>query len=63
MTAFAESVLERTAIENVVFTLASGQKKADVSTVRAYATEALAQAIVRVVRAAVPAGGLPAMGK
>jgi L-aminopeptidase/D-esterase-like protein len=45
---------------DTVFALATGQKKADVSTVGAYAAEALAQAIVRAVRAAEPAGGLPA---
>lgn len=60
MTAFAESVLERTAIGCVVFALATGQKKADASSVGAYAAEALAQAIVRAVKAAKPAGGLPA---
>jgi L-aminopeptidase/D-esterase-like protein len=46
---------------DTVFALANGQKKADVSTVGAYAAEALAQAIVRAVRAAKPAGGLPAL--
>lgn len=45
---------------DTVFALATGQKKADVSIVGAYAAEALAQAIVRAVRAARPAGGLPA---
>ncbi|HTX90258.1 MAG TPA: P1 family peptidase [Anaerolineales bacterium] len=45
---------------DTVFALATGQKKADVSTVGAYAAEALAQAIVRAVRAAKSAGGLPA---
>jgi L-aminopeptidase/D-esterase-like protein len=45
---------------DTVFALATGQKKADVSTVGAYAAEALAQAIVRAVKAAEPAGGLPA---
>jgi L-aminopeptidase/D-esterase-like protein len=46
---------------DTVFALATGQKKADVSTVGAYAAEALAQAIVRAVGAAKPAGGLPAI--
>jgi L-aminopeptidase/D-esterase-like protein len=46
---------------DTVFALATGQRKADVSTVGAYAAEALAQAIVRAVKAAEPAGGLPAM--
>jgi L-aminopeptidase/D-esterase-like protein len=45
---------------DTIFALATGQKKADLSTVGAYAAEALAQAIVRAVRAARPAGGLPA---
>ena len=45
---------------DTVFALATGQKKADVSTVGAFAAEALAQAIVRAVKAAKPAGGLPA---
>ena len=47
---------------DTIFALATGQRKADVSTVGAYAAEALALAIVRAVRAAVPAGGLPAAG-
>ena len=42
------------------FALATGQRRADVSTVGAYAAEVLAQAILRAVRAAKPAGGLPA---
>jgi L-aminopeptidase/D-esterase-like protein len=45
---------------DTVFALATGQKKADVSIVGAYAAEVLAQAIVRAVKAATPAGGLPA---
>jgi L-aminopeptidase/D-esterase-like protein len=45
---------------DTVFALATGGKKADVSTVGAYAAEALAQAILRAVRAAWAAGGLPA---
>jgi len=48
---------------DTVFALATGQKKADVSTVGAYAAEALAQAIVRAVQAAKPVGGLPAAGE
>jgi L-aminopeptidase/D-esterase-like protein len=46
---------------DTIFALANGQKKADVSTVGAYAAEVLAQAIVRAVQAAKPAGGLPAI--
>jgi L-aminopeptidase/D-esterase-like protein len=45
---------------DTIFTLATGQKKADVSTVGAFAAEVLSQAIIRAVRAAKPAGGLPA---
>ena len=46
---------------DTVFALATGQKKADVSIVGAFAAEAMAQAIVRAVKAAKPAGGLPAV--
>jgi len=45
---------------DTIFTMATGQKKADVSIVGAYAAEVLAQAIVRAVKMAKPAGGLPA---
>jgi len=45
---------------DIIFALATGQKKADVSIVGAYAAEVLAQAIVRAVNMAKPAGGLPA---
>jgi L-aminopeptidase/D-esterase-like protein len=45
---------------DTIFALSSGQKKADVSVVGAFAAEVLAQAILRAVRAAKPAGGLPA---
>ncbi len=48
---------------DTVFALATGQKKADVSLVGAYAAEVLAAAIVRAVQAAKPAGGLPAAGE
>jgi L-aminopeptidase/D-esterase-like protein len=44
---------------DTVFALATGQKRADVSTVGAFAAEALAEAILRAVRAAEPAAGLP----
>ena len=46
---------------DTIFALATGQKQADVSTVGAFAAEALALAIVRAVKAAEPAGGLPAI--
>jgi L-aminopeptidase/D-esterase-like protein len=45
---------------DTVFSLATGGKKADVSLVGAFAAEVLAEAILRAVRAARPAGGLPA---
>ena len=48
---------------DTVFALATGQRKANVSVVGAYAAEALALAIVRAVKAAKPAGGLPAAGE
>jgi L-aminopeptidase/D-esterase-like protein len=46
---------------DTIFALATGQKKADVSIVGAFAAEVMAQAIVRAVRAARPARGLPAI--
>jgi L-aminopeptidase/D-esterase-like protein len=46
---------------DTVFALATGHRKADVSSVGALAAEALAIAIVRAVRAARPAGGLPSI--
>jgi len=46
---------------DTIFTLATCQRKADVSIVGAYAAEVLSQAIVRAVKAAQPAGGLPAI--
>ncbi len=45
---------------DTIFALATGQKKADVNIVGAFAAEVLAQAILRAVRAARPAAGLPA---
>ena len=46
---------------DTIFTLATGEKKADVSTVGAYAAEVLAEAILRAVRMAASAGGLPGL--
>jgi L-aminopeptidase/D-esterase-like protein len=46
---------------DTLFTLSTGQRKADVSTVGAFAAEAVAQAILRAVRLAGPAGGLPGL--
>jgi L-aminopeptidase/D-esterase-like protein len=45
---------------DTLFVLATGAKRADVSVVGAYAAEVVAEAIVRAVRAATGAGGLPA---
>lgn len=45
---------------DTIFSLATGQKDVDVNVVGAYAAEVVAEAIVRAVRAAEPAGGLPA---
>ncbi len=45
---------------DTIFALATGKKNADVSMVGAFAAEVMALAIVRAVRAAQPAGGLPA---
>jgi L-aminopeptidase/D-esterase-like protein len=46
---------------DTIFALATGQRKANVSIVGAFAAETLAQAIIRAVKAATPAGGLPAI--
>ncbi len=46
---------------DTVFAVATGGKKADVSTVGAFAAEALAQAVVRAVRMAAPSDGLPGL--
>jgi len=45
---------------DTLFALATGDRRADVNLVGAYAAEAVAEAIVRAVRAAKGAGGLPA---
>lgn len=46
---------------DTIFALATGEKKADPSTVGAFAAEMMAQAIVRAVQKAAPAGGLPGL--
>jgi L-aminopeptidase/D-esterase-like protein len=46
---------------DTLFCLATGEKKADVSTVGAFAAEVVAQAIVNAVRQAKTAGGLPGL--
>jgi L-aminopeptidase/D-esterase-like protein len=45
------------------FTIATGEKKADASTVGAFAAEVVAQAIVRAVQKAAPAGGMPGLNQ
>jgi L-aminopeptidase/D-esterase-like protein len=47
---------------DTIFALSTGKKRADVSTVGAWAAEVLALAILNGIRAAQPAGGLPALG-
>ena len=44
---------------DTIFALATGEQKADVSTVGAFAAEVMAEAILRAVKLAAPAGGLP----
>jgi L-aminopeptidase/D-esterase-like protein len=46
---------------DTIFALATGGKRADLSTVGAFAAEAFAMAILRAVRASVSAGGLPGL--
>ena len=48
---------------DTIFALATGAKKADVSTVGAFAAEVMAGAILRAVRNAASAGGLPGLGE
>jgi len=45
---------------DTIFALATGQRKADVNIVGAFAAQVTAQAIIQAVKAAQPAGGLPA---
>jgi L-aminopeptidase/D-esterase-like protein len=46
---------------DVIFALSTGTRKADTSTVGAFAAEVMAEAILRAVRKAAPAGGLPGL--
>src|SRR5215216_6447819 len=46
---------------DVIFALSTGTKKADVSAVGALAAQAVAEAILRAVKMAAPAGGLPGL--
>ena len=48
---------------DTLFALSLGKKKADVNIVGAYAAEAFAQAIVRAVLTATPAGGVPSLSE
>ena len=48
---------------DTIFALATGVKKADVSMVGAFAAEVMEEAILRAVRMAAPAGGLPGLSK
>lgn len=46
---------------DVIFALSTGTKKADISTIGAFAAEVMAEAIIRAVKMAKSAGGLPAL--
>jgi L-aminopeptidase/D-esterase-like protein len=46
---------------DTIFALSTGKRRADVNIVGAFAAEALAQAILRAVRSAQPAAGLPGL--
>ena len=46
---------------DVIFALSTGARKADVSSVGAFAAEAMGQAVVRAVKTARPVGGLPGL--
>ncbi len=48
---------------DVIFALSTGTKKADVSIIGAFAAEVMSQAIIRAVKMAKPAGGLPGLNK
>jgi L-aminopeptidase/D-esterase-like protein len=48
---------------DVIFALSTGTKKADVSIIGAFAAEVMAQAILRAVKMAKAAGGLPGLSK
>lgn len=47
---------------DTIFVLSAGSRKTDVTTVGTFAAEVMAQAILRAVRSATPARGLPALG-
>jgi L-aminopeptidase/D-esterase-like protein len=46
---------------DVIFALSTGRRKADISTVGAFAAEAMAEAVLRAVKMAKSAGGLPGL--
>jgi L-aminopeptidase/D-esterase-like protein len=46
---------------DTIFALATGEMEADISMVGAFAAEVMAEAIVRAVKMAKPAGGLPGL--
>jgi L-aminopeptidase/D-esterase-like protein len=46
---------------DTIFALSTGNKKSDVTTIGTFAAEAMAQAILRAVKMAAPAGGLPGL--
>ncbi len=48
---------------DVIFALSTGTKQADVSIIGAFAAEVMAQAIIRAVKTAKSAGGLPGLGE
>jgi L-aminopeptidase/D-esterase-like protein len=48
---------------DTIFALSTGKKKADISTLGAFAAEAMAEAILSAVRSARTAGGLPGLRK
>jgi len=48
---------------DTIFALSTGNKKCDVTTIGAFAAEAMAQAIVRAVKMSASAGGLPGLNK
>lgn len=47
---------------DVIFALSTGGRKADISTVGAFAAEVMVEAVLRAVKTAEPAGGLPGLG-
>ncbi len=48
---------------DTIFALSTGNKKCDVTTIGAFAAEAMTQAIVRAIKMSAPAGGLPGLNK